>query len=100
MMDATQYSEPLLDSDWDSEAGLSSMMKMHDTSPDHDEYETGSNQGSSNLHEVIFTEVTVHKSPPKKIVHAFKKIMEDGTATITFYAGVLFSNMTLLAGIA
>eukprot|EP00978_Attheya_sp_CCMP212_P049627 scaffold689243_cov79-Attheya_sp.AAC.1 len=75
------------------------MTKRHDTSSDHDEYDTGSSQGSFNLHKVISTAVTVQESSKENVVHAFKKIIEDGTATRTFYAGVLSSSTTLLAGI-
>jgi len=98
-MDATQNLEPLLDSDFDSDAGLSSMMKRHDTSSDNDEYETGSHQGSFNLHEVISTAVTVEESSKDEVEYALKKILEDGTVASTFYVGVLFSSTTFLAGI-
>ena len=97
-MDATQYSEPLLNSDCEYDAELASMMKRPDTSSDHDNYETGSHQGSFNRHEVISTAVTVEESSKEEVEYAFKKILEDGTATSTFYAGVLFSSMTVLAG--
>eukprot|EP00978_Attheya_sp_CCMP212_P011132 scaffold27251_cov55-Attheya_sp.AAC.2 len=99
MMDATQYSEPLLDSGRDSHAGLSSMMKRRDTSSDHDEYETGSHQGSFNLHAVISTAVTVEESSKDEVKYALQKILEDGIVTSTFYVGVLFSSMTLLTGV-
>eukprot|EP00978_Attheya_sp_CCMP212_P022176 scaffold65812_cov49-Attheya_sp.AAC.1 len=62
MMDAPQYSEPLLPSDCDYDAELASMMKRPDTSSDHEEYKTGPHQGSFNLHEVISTAVTVEES--------------------------------------
>jgi hypothetical protein len=98
MMDATQYSEPLLDFTCDYDAELPSMMKRHDTSSDHEEYKTGSHQGSFNLHEVISTAVTVEESSKEEVEYAFKKIIQDGTVASTFYAGVLFSSMTVYAG--
>eukprot|EP00978_Attheya_sp_CCMP212_P039190 scaffold201572_cov35-Attheya_sp.AAC.1 len=98
MMDAPQYSEPLLPSDCDNDAELVSMMKRPDTSSDHEEYKTGSHQGSFNLHEVIFTAVTVEESCKEEVEYAFQKIIQDGTVTSIFYAGVLFSSMTVLAG--
>eukprot|EP00978_Attheya_sp_CCMP212_P025652 scaffold82903_cov62-Attheya_sp.AAC.1 len=94
MMDATQYySEPLLHSDCDYDAELPSMMKRHDTSSDHVNYETGSHQGY-----VISTGVTVEESSKEEVESTFKKIIEDGTVTSTFHVGVLFSSMTVLAG--
>eukprot|EP00978_Attheya_sp_CCMP212_P035600 scaffold155665_cov40-Attheya_sp.AAC.4 len=98
MMDAPQYSEPLLPSDCDYDAELTSMMKRPDTSSDDEEYKTGSHQGSFNLHEVISTAVTVEESFNEEVEYAFKKIIQDGTVTSIFYAGVLFSTMTILAG--
>eukprot|EP00978_Attheya_sp_CCMP212_P004378 scaffold9547_cov53-Attheya_sp.AAC.1 len=98
MMDAAQYSEPLLHSDCEYDAELASMMKRSDTSSEHDNDETGSHQGSFNRHEVISTAVTVEESSKEEVEYAFKQIIEDGTVTSTFYAGVLFSIMTLLAG--
>eukprot|EP00978_Attheya_sp_CCMP212_P045451 scaffold347193_cov55-Attheya_sp.AAC.1 len=73
-------------------------MKRHDTSSDHDNYETGSHQGSFNRHEVISTAVTVEESSKEEVEYAFKNILEDGTVASTFYSGVLFSSMTVLAG--
>jgi hypothetical protein len=99
MMVATQYSEPILNSNCEYDAELASMMKRPDTSSDHDNYETGPHQGSFNRHEVISTAVTVEESSKQEVVtYALKKIIEDGTVTSTFYAGVLFSSMTVLAG--
>jgi hypothetical protein len=99
MMNATQYSKPLLDSNkFEYDAELTSMMKMYDTSSNHYEYETGSRQGSFHRHEVISTAVTVEESSKVELEYAIQKILTDGIATSAFYAGVLFSSITFLAG--
>eukprot|EP00978_Attheya_sp_CCMP212_P021131 scaffold61318_cov54-Attheya_sp.AAC.1 len=76
MMDAPQYSELLLPSDCDNDAELTSMMKRPDTSSDHEEYKTGSHQGSFNLHEVISTAVTVEESCKEEVGMPFRKLFK------------------------
>jgi hypothetical protein len=71
-MDATQYSEPLLDSACNVER-TSSITKMHDTSSDNYEYEASSHQCSFNGREVISTAVIVEESSKEEWSMLFRK---------------------------